>query len=295
MKRFRSKKKKRISSKYLLMIMSALCVLAIFVSLVFNVGGGPLHTVAGHVFVPMQQGINTAGGWLSDKVHDFRTLGDVLDENRDLREKVDELTTRLNNIMLDQYELDNYRALLDLDANYGEYDKVAAHVIAKDAGNWFSCFTIDKGSNHGIKKGMNVIAGSGLVGIVTEVAPNFSKVRSIIDDSSNVSVMVFTTKDNFNVSGSLMSMNESKLLPFTELQDENDEVKLGDPVVTSYVSDQYHQGLLVGYIFDIEVNSNNLTKSGTITPVVDFKHLQEVLVITEIKNTGEEDLRKAQE
>lgn len=107
--------------------------------------------------------------------------------------------------------------------------------------------------------------------------------------------MVFTTKDNFNVSGSLMSMNESKLLPFTELQDENDEVKLGDPVVTSYVSDQYHQGLLVGYIFDIEVNSNNLTKSGTITPVVDFKHLQEVLVITEIKNTGEEDLRKAQE
>lgn len=295
MKRFRNKKKKRISSKYLLMIMSIICVLAMFVSLVFNISGGPLHTVAGYVFVPMQQGINTTGIWISNKVHDFRTLGDVLDENRELKEKVDDLTTQLNKVMLDQYELENYRNLLDLDANYGEYDKIAAHVIATDAGNWFSSFTIDKGSDQGIKKGMNVIAGSGLVGIVTEVAPNFSKVRSIIDDSSNVSAMVLTTKDNFNVSGSLMSMNESKLLPFSELQDENDEVKLGDPVVTSYVSDQYQQGLLIGYIYEIKVNSNNLTKSGTITPVVDFKHLQEVLVITEIKNTGEEELKNVQE
>jgi rod shape-determining protein MreC len=155
-----------------------------------------------------------------------------------------------------------------------------------DGTNWFSTFTIDKGSKQGIAKGMNVIAGSGLVGIVTDVGPNYAKVRSIIDDSSNVSSMVLTTKDNFNVSGSLQSMNSDKLLPFTELRDEEDEVAIGDPVVTSYVSDQYQQGLLIGYIYSIEENSNGLTKSGTITPVVDFLHLEEVLVITEIKNTG---------
>ena len=156
-----------------------------------------------------------------------------------------------------------------------------------DGTNWFSTFTIDKGKKQGIAKGMNVIAGKGLVGIVTDVGPNYAKVRSIIDDSSNVSAMVLTTKDNFNVSGSLMSMNKSKVLPFTELRDEKNKVKQGDPVVTSYVSDKYLQGILIGYIYNVEDNANNLTKSGSITPVVDFQHLQEVWVITTLKNTGD--------
>jgi rod shape-determining protein MreC len=280
------KKKKRLSTKYWLLILSGVCIIAIFLSLVFNISGGPLNAVAGYVFVPMQKGINTAGSWLYEKTNDFKTLGEVLDENKELQDQVDELTTQLNRIKLEQYELDNYRELLELDDKYAEYDKVAASVIAMDGTNWFSTFTIDKGSKQGIEKGMNVISGSGLVGIVTDVGPNYAKVRSIIDDSSNVSSMVLTTKDNFNVSGSLQSMNSDKLLPFTELRDENNEVEVGDPVVTSYVSDQYQQGLLIGYIYSIETNSNGLTKSGTIAPVVDFLHIEDVLVITEIKNTG---------
>ena len=110
-----------------------------------------------------------------------------------------------------------------------------------------------------------------------------------------MSAMTLSTKDNFNIRGSLQSMNEDKLLPFSELVDENDEVQPGDPVVTSHVSDRFQQGLLIGYIYSIEDNPNNLTKSGTITPVVDFQHLQEVLVITAIKDTGEEDIKKGSE
>lgn len=288
MKKFRNfrNKKKRLSSKYLLMILSGVCVVAIFTSLVLNISGGPLNSIAGYVFVPMQEGINNAGSWLSSRANDFKTLGEVLAENKELKSQIDDLTTQLNKTKLEQYDLDNYRQLLDLDDQYADFDKIAAHVIAMDGTNWFSTFTIDKGSKQGIAKGMNVLAGSGLVGIVTDVGPNYAKVRSIIDDSSNVSAMVLTTKDNFNVSGSLMSMNKDKVLPFTELRDENNKVKQGDPVVTSYVSDQYQQGLLIGYVYSIEDNPNNLTKSGYITPVVDFQHLQEVLVITEIKNTG---------
>ena len=288
MKKFRNfrNKKKRLSSKYLLMILSGVCVVAIFTSLVLNISGGPLNSIAGYVFVPMQEGINNAGSWLSSRANDFKTLGEVLAENKELKSQIDDLTTQLNKTKLEQYDLDNYRQLLDLDDQYADFDKIAAHVIAMDGTNWFSTFTIDKGSKQGIAKGMTVLAGSGLVGIVTDVGPNYAKVRSIIDDSSNVSAMVLTTKDNFNVSGSLMSMNKDKVLPFTELRDENNKVKQGDPVVTSYVSDQYQQGLLIGYIYSIEDNPNNLTKSGYITPVVDFQHLQEVLVITEIKNTG---------
>jgi rod shape-determining protein MreC len=284
MKSFRNKKK-TIPTRYVLFTLSIVCIAAILLSLTLNITGGPLNTVAGYILVPMQQGINNLGKNISSRANDFRTLSEVLEENAALKQQNDDLTTQLNTIKLERYELENYRELLELDEKYN-YEKVAANVIAKDSGNWFCSFTIDKGTNDGLSVGMNVIAGSGLVGIIMDVGPNFAKVRSIIDDSSNVSAMVTTTQDNFNVSGNLETMSSSGMITFSELRDTDDKVAIGDPVVTSYVSDQYQQGILIGYISSIEPNSNNLTKSGTITPVVDFEHIQEVLVILDIKNTG---------
>ncbi len=287
MRKVRSGKKKQLQTKYTLLILTVVCVLSIFFGLVFNLNGGPLKSIAGFIFVPMQQGINHTGEWIFNTANDFRTLSDVLEENEKLQTKVDELTVELTNTKMDAYELERLRELLELDEKYPTYEKIAASVVAKDSGNWFSSFTINRGSNHGIEEGMNVIAGSGLVGIVTDVGPNYSKVRSIIDDSNNVSAMIPTTGDNLNVSGDLKAMNESMVISFSGLRDEDGKIKTGDPVVTSYVSDQYHQGILIGYIASIQNGSNNLTKVGTITPVVDFEHLEEVLVITKIKEISD--------
>lgn len=292
MKKYRNKKK-RFSTKYMLLIMTIVCITLIFTSLTLNISGGPLNTVAGYIFVPMQKGINTAGQWISDKTNDFKTLEQVQEENQKLKEQNDELTSQLNTIKLEKYDLDNLRGLLDLDEKYPSYQKVAASVIAKDTGNWFSVFTIDKGSKDGLKKGMNIMAGSGLVGIITDVGPNYAKVRSIIDDSANVSAMVTTTGDNMNVSGNLQTMNSDQVITFSELRDSEDKVQIGDPVVTSYVSDQYQQGILIGYIASIESDSNKLTKSGTITPVVDFEHMENVLVILDTKETGDSTQAKS--
>ncbi len=200
----------------------------------------------------MQKGINNAGSWISGKANDFQTLGEVLKKKQKLQNQVDDLTNQLNVTKLEQYELDNYRELLDLDDKYSGYQKVAANVIAMDGTNWFSSFTIDKGSKEGIKKRHERHCRKRSGRNRHRRHPNFAKVRSIIDDSSNVSSMVLTTKDNFNVGGSLKSMNQDKVLPFTELRDEDDKVKVGDPVVTSYVSDQYQEGILIGYIASIE-------------------------------------------
>ncbi len=285
-RRFRNRNgKKNIPTKYTLLGLTGVCFLAILLSLTMNISGGPLKTIAGYVFVPMQSGINSCGKFITDKVNDFKTLSQVLEENKELQKKVDDLTAELTTTKLEKYELDNYRELLDLDQKYPTYEKVAASVVAKDSGNWFDTFTIDKGSNDGLAVGMNVLAGSGLVGIITDVGPNFSKVRCIIDDSSNVSGMVATTEDNLNISGNLETMSSDKVITFSELRDEDDQVQVGAPVVTSYVSDRYQQGILIGYIASIETNSNNLTKSGTIAPVVDFEHIENVLVITDIKET----------
>lgn len=285
--RFTSKKRKHIPTKYLLLVLSFVCVISIFTGLVFNISGGPLSAVAGYVFVPMQTGINNIGQWTSKKVNNFKTLSEVLEENEELKKQIDDLTNELTVSRMESYEVDNYREILKLDELYPGYEKIAASVVASDNNNWFDVFTINRGSNSGIKVGMNVLAGSGLAGIVISVSPNFATVRSVIDDANNVSAMVTTTGDNFNVSGNLQLMKEDQVITFSELRDTKGKVSIGDPVVTSYVSDQYEQGILIGYINSIEENSNGLTKSGTITPVVDFEHIQTVLVILNVKETSE--------
>lgn len=286
MKKNRKGKKRQLHTKHSLWILTAICAVTIFAGLVLNLNGGPLNAIAGYIFIPMQQGINNTGSWIFDTANDFRTLSDVLDENERLQAQVDELTMQLTKSKLDSYELKNLRKLLELDEKYPSFEKIAASVVAKDSSNWFATFTINRGANHGLEPGMNVIAGSGLVGIITDVGPNYAKVRSIIDDSSNVSAMIPTTGDNFIVSGDLKTMNDSMAISFSGLRDPDNEIKVGDPVVTSYVSDQYQQGILIGYIATIDDGANNLTKVGTITPVVDFEHLEEVLVITQLKDTG---------
>ena len=109
---------------------------------------------------------------------------------------------------------------------------------------------------------MNVIADGGLVGLVEEVSSNSATVRSIIDDSSSVSAMTSSTSDTCIVSGDLRLISDGKLA-FSQLN------------TTDTVS-------------EITEDSNHLTKKGYIIPVVDFQHIQEVLVIKELKQQGGE-------
>ena len=283
------KRKSRHSfpTRYLLLILTGLCVLVMFVSFTLNLSGGPLNTVAGYIFTPMQKGINSVGTWIVSRADEFKSLKDVMQENEELQAEVDELTTELNTLKLEQYELDSLRELLQLDQKYPSYKKVAARVIGSDTSNWFNTFVIDKGTNDGIEKDMNVIAGSGLVGIVIDVGPDYAKVRSVIDDASNVSGMTLSTTDRCIISGDLESMNENQVINFSNLKCEENAIGTGEQIVTSNISDKYLEGILIGYISSIERDSNNLTYSGTITPAVDFRHLQEVLVILDKKQTVE--------
>ncbi len=278
----RRKNQTSLSSKYWLLILSLLCILLMCLSLVTEQVNGPLRAIANYTIVPMQKGINYVGTWLSDLTQNLETLEDVRKENEALQKKVDELSITNNRLQQDKYELERLQELYALDQNYSDYEKVGAHITANDSGNWFSSFVIDKGKNDGIRVDMNVMAGTGLVGIVTEVGPNWARVRSIIDDSSNVSALLLSTSDKCIVSGDLTLINDGKL-KFSQLANNDHEVQVGEQVVTSHISDKYLQGILVGYISEVTVDSNNLTRSGYITPAVDFQHLQEVLVITTTK------------
>ena len=123
---------------------------------------------------PIQSGINAVGGSIYKEASALGSLKDAMKENETLKAQVDELTEENTRLRAEQQELERLRELYELDTQYMQYQKVGARIIAKDSGNWFSVFRIDKGADDGIKENMNVIAGGGLVGIVTDVGANYA-------------------------------------------------------------------------------------------------------------------------
>lgn len=277
----RNKEKITIQPRYVLLICSVICLLLIVVSFKYEEQISPVKTTVGTVMTPMQKGINSVGQLVSDKIRAWKKMKKLQAENEVLKQEIDELEYNNKILQKDKYELDNLRELYDLDNGYADYPKVAAHIISKDSSNWFDLFTIDKGSRDGIQKDMNVIAGAGLVGLVYEVGENYAKVRSIIDDKSNISGMFLETNETCIVEGNLTTMEEG-YLPVNMI-DKESEVKDGYEVVTSRVSSKFLPGILIGKISALEVDSTNMTMTGRLEPAVDFSSLNMVLVITELK------------
>lgn len=271
-----------LPGKYLLFILTILCTALMLVTFGTDVFNRPLNTAVGYVVVPFQQGIGKLGAWLTHRSDELVQIRTLLDENAALKEEIARLTEENTLLQQDKYELNSLRELVALSEQYGEYNKVAARIIGRDSGNWYSSFTIDKGEKDGLAVDMNVISGGGLVGRVTAVGPNWAKVTSIISDNSRVSGMTIATEDNLIVSGDLKLMADG-CITFSQLVDSQDKVAAGDKVVTSNISDKYLPNILIGFISFIEKDANNLTKSGLIVPAVDFEHLGEVLVITDMK------------
>ena len=276
-----------LPGKYLLFILTIICAGAIILTFNTNIFGSVLNTAVGYVIIPFEKGISSVGGWLSRRSEELVQIRSLLSENESLKAQIDELTIDNTILQQERYELTTLRDLYQLDSQYEGYEKVGARIIAKDAGNWFHSFVIDKGEEDGISIDMNVIAGSGLVGRVVDVGPNWAKVTSIIADNSNVSGKVLATSDHLVVSGDL-ELYGSGVIKFEKLVDSADKVVEGDKIVTSNISDKYLPNILIGYINVLNVDANYITKSGQLTPAVDFEHLEEVLVITQLKQSIEE-------
>ena len=275
-------------SKYLLIGLTVICILLIGITSIKDGVLEPLRTGVGYVLVPLQTGVNAVGRGISNGIRDYTQLKDALEENESLKEEVAHLTEENNRLQANQFELARLRDLYELDQEYMNYEKIGARIIAKDSGDWFQVFRINKGSADGVEVDDNVIAGGGLVGIVTDVGANYATVRSIIDDSSRVSAMALQSGDNCIVAGDLTLFEEGRLR-ITNITRDGD-VKNGDPIVTSNISSKFLPGILIGYAADITVDSERLTKSGYLIPVADFDNLQEVLIITDTKETGNDQL-----
>lgn len=271
----------KLKPKYIFIAASALCMAVMIFTFASDRNLSTVRTAFGDVVTPMQNGVNQVGNWIRDKAEVFTSMKKLLAENKELQEKVDTLSSQNKILQLDQYELDSLRELYDLDQKYTDYPKVAARVITKDGGNWYNIFKIDKGTNDGLNVGMNVMAGDGLVGIITEVGHNWASVRSIIDDSSSVSGMFLDTSDTCIVNGNLELLDNG----YIEMENigKDAKIKEGYEVVTSRISPNYLPGILIGTVASVTTDTSNLSQTGTLVPAVDFDKLDTVLVITALK------------
>lgn len=271
-----------VTSRYILIALTAICLIFISTSFFTDRLVAPLRDAVSMVVVPLQKGMNNLGLWTYDKYTTLQEISVVLDENKELKSKVDDLTEENNQLRQDTYELSRLRELYELDEKYPGYTKVGARIIEVTTDNWSKAFKVDKGSDDGIKKDMNVIAGGGLVGIVADVGKNYSIIKTVVEDNNSVSGMLIDTNDTCIVEGDI-ELSDSGLIKLTHFKSDI-TVRDGDKIVTSNISDKYLQGILIGYAKDVEPDSNNLTQSGYLVPAVDFNNLQEVLIITEMKN-----------
>ena len=271
-----------VTSRYILIALTAICLIFISTSFFTDKLVAPLRDAVSMVVVPLQKGMNNLGLWTYDKYTTLQEISVVLDENKELKSKVDDLTEENNQLRQDTYELSRLRELYELDEKYPGYTKVGARIIEVTTDNWSKAFKVDKGSDDGIKKDMNVIAGGGLVGIVADVGKNYSIIKTVVEDNNSVSGMLIDTNDTCIVEGDI-ELSDSGLIKLTHFKSDI-TVRDGDKIVTSNISDKYLQGILIGYAKDVAPDSNNLTQSGYLVPAVDFNNLQEVLIITEMKN-----------
>ena len=277
----KNNRKNKIKPKYILAVVSILCLAGIGFSLFKGASVPTAGTIINSLMAPMQEGINSFGDFTASIARRKHKTAELQSQNEVLNDEVEKLQAKLTSMENNLSDYEDLLKLLELSEKYPSYEMTGARIIGKDAGNWYDTFTINKGSSDGIEKDMNVVADNGLVGIVTQVNANSSVVRSIIDDTSNVSGMISKNRDICIVNGNLTLMDSGMLN--VELITKDSTVVKGDEVVTSYISNKYLPGLLIGYISEVTEDDSELTLSAKLTPAVDFQHLSNVLVIKQLK------------
>lgn len=279
----------------ILVLLTLICAGTIWLSSMNQSVSAPLRTVAGIFVVPLQRGMNQIGTWFAEKNQERISLDEVLSQKEQLQEQVAKLQAEQAQHANDNDEISRLRQLLNLKETYNTYPTVGATVIMKNSGNnWYRKFMIDKGTNDGLDVDMNVIATAGLVGIITDIGPNYAIVTSIIDEESKVSGMLRKTLDTCIVAGDMSAIQDGRLR--LEYMSNNFNSDVDNTVVTSNVSEKFLPGIVIGKAVDVTLEDNKVTKTGYLVPAVDFEHLKDVLVITTKKQTlSDEELEKIQE
>lgn len=202
-------------------------------------------------------------------------------ENEELKSKVAFLEKEIRETEELKKENTRLRSMLEMRERTVEYETETAEVIAKDSGNWFIAFTVDKGSADGVELYDPVITDKGLVGYVSEVGTTYAKITSIIDSTTSVASSVKRTGDSAVVEGDLKLQEQGRCRMV--YVDKDSIITAGDDLETSGMGGIYPKGIYIGKVLEITDDGTGLSQQASVEPAVDFDSVAEVFIITQIK------------
>lgn len=285
----RSRKKRGSAIRrvlFSLLVLAAVAVAVSFLVLRSSNGISVFENVVGTVFRPIESAFSSAAGGVKNFFSNWRNYDKLQREYETLEMTNEELSLKLSGVEETEQENARLKVLLDAQDAYESLDPIYAKVIARDPGQWFDTFTINRGTTHGVTEGMSVVTGAGLVGYVYEAGLTYAKVLTIIDTRSAVAVLVQRTRDNGVMRGEVTEASDSAECYTYYLPNVNN-ILPGDVIVTSGTDSLYPKGLTIGEVIAVSQETSSDGSYAIVSPYVDFRHVEEVLVLRTVVETQE--------
>jgi rod shape-determining protein MreC len=224
------------------------------------------------VLSPLLTPVSRISSFFEDIWDGYIQLVDTHDENIRLRESIRELNRRVleaNEAVLSNQRLER---LLDIKKSIKE-PAVAALIVGEDVTSWFRTLVINRGSSSGIREGMAVISADGVVGQTVKVSPTTARVLLLTDHASGIAATIQRSRARGVVKG------KGEMLCTLEFTTRDEDVKVGDIVMTSGVGGVFLKGLPIGEVTMVKRGEYGIFQTVSIRPAVNLPHLEEVLVV----------------
>ncbi|PKN87013.1 MAG: rod shape-determining protein MreC [Deltaproteobacteria bacterium HGW-Deltaproteobacteria-1] len=252
----------------------------------YDTGAGVLKNMILEAATPFQKVFNASVAGVENAWKRYIHLVGLEEDNRKLKSKITALQEELILYKEGNLEAQRLKKLLSLQDAYG-HRFIAARVIGKELSVVSKTLWIDKGKTHGLKPGMPVLVSPGLIGRLTDVSWHSSKVLLLIDENSNVDVLIQRTRVQGIARGA--GTLGCVLRYVSKIQD----VKEGDVVVTAGFSNIFPKGLLVGKVSYVNRMGTGLFLKIHVAPFADLSSVEEVMVLA--AEQQESDQRKMKE
>lgn len=277
------------TGKSLILIVITL-VLIVFIGLSVNPNSsvnwfGDLISVP---FTSVGKVFSYAGQQIEEGVGLFNDVEKLRAENKKLNEAIDKFNNERTEYLRLKSENEDLKNILKMRKELEDFEFLGANIIAKDSGNFFNVFLIDKGFTSGINYNMPVITSKGLVGKISAAQPFSSKIISIIEDGSAASAIVSKTGDLVVVKGDLKLSKEG--LCKIEYIPVDLDLSQGDVIETSGMGGIYPKGIIIGTVKEVRQGESDLDKYAIVEPAVDLKRLSQVVILksTSAEKSSEE-------
>ena len=274
--------KELFTNKYFILMLIVTIVLLTFTA-IFTVDRQSMtfgEDLIGSVITPFQALLTSTIGSAENFFGYFSDINKLRLENAAQTDQINSLQNTIRQLEYDRIENEKLREMLSLKEQKLEYSMTAAEVIAKDAGDWYHSFIIDKGLDDGLSIRCPVITTAGLVGHIYEIGANWAKIVTIIDTLSSVGAMVTRTGD-VAVVESDVELRMQGLCKMMHVG-KSSSIMQGDIVETSGLGGIYPKRILIGKIKEIRPESTGVSQYAIIEPAANFERISTVFVLTEV-------------